>query len=136
MTDAERDAFLGEPRYAILSLLRRDGTPVSVPVWFEWDGGVVRMFTHVSTPKLKRLERDPRASVLVTNHIAEKERWIAFDGVVSVCTGGGLELAERMAARYWDSSLEHEAALESWRAMRDDWRMLELVPTAIRTYVD
>jgi len=136
MTEAQRDAFLAEPRYAILSSLRGDGTPVSVPVWFEWDVGVAKMFTHVTTPKLKRLERDPRASVLVTNHIDEKEQWVAFDGVVSICDEGGMELAERLAARYWDTSLEHAAALESWREMRDDWRLLELVPTAIRTYVD
>jgi PPOX class probable F420-dependent enzyme len=137
MTDAERDAFLARPRYGILSSLRADGSPVAVPVWFDWDGDVVRMFTHEATPKLKRLARDPRASLLVTNYVDEPEKWVAFDGPVSVCTEGGLDLALRLAGRYWDTSDPgRAAALEEWRTMASAWRLLELVPQRIRTYVD
>ena len=44
MSDAERDAFLSGRRYGILTTLRADGAPVSVPVWYEWDGAALRMF--------------------------------------------------------------------------------------------
>jgi PPOX class probable F420-dependent enzyme len=136
MTDAARDAFLAEPRYAILTTLRRDGSPISVPVWFDWDGRVVRMFTHEVTPKMRRLRSNPYASVLVTNHVNEKEKWVAFDGEIEVHDKGGLALAERLAERYWDDTPEHAASLESWRQMEDGWRVLELTPKSIRTYVD
>jgi PPOX class probable F420-dependent enzyme len=136
MSDSERDAFLAEPRYAILTTLRRDGSPVSVPVWFDWDGRCVRMFTHEVTPKLKRIQNDARASVLVANNVDEKEKWVAFDGEIAVRNDGGIELAEKLAGRYWDETPEHATALESWRHMKSGWRLLELTPKSIRTYVD
>jgi len=47
MTDQERDRFLAEPRYGIPDTLRSDGSPIAVPVWFDWNGETVRMFTSV-----------------------------------------------------------------------------------------
>jgi PPOX class probable F420-dependent enzyme len=136
LSDAERDKFLSERRYGILSTLRADGSPIAVPVWFDWDGTTVSMFTYMISPKLKRLQRDPRASLLVTNHPDELERWAAFDGVVTVHKEGGLELAERLAPKYWFDDDPRGAALDSWRQMRDGWRLLELKPNAVRTYKD
>ena len=104
MTDEQRDRFLAEPRYGVLSYLRDDGSPVGVPVWFEWTGDAVRIFTSVASPKMKRLQADPRASLVVSNHLDEHEAWVAFDGVVSVHEAGGLELAEKLAPHYWDLS--------------------------------
>ena len=114
MSDADREAFLAVNRYGILSTLRRDGSPIAIPVWFDWDGRSVRMFTNAGSPKLRRLATDARASVLVTNHIDEKEKWVAFDGTVAVSDDGGLELAEKLAQRYWDlNDPARASALES-----------------------
>ena len=137
MSNAEREAFLAVNRYGILATLRRDGSPIAIPVWFDWDGDSVRMFTTVASPKLRRLANDARASVLVTNHIDEKEKWVAFDGTVAVSDEGGFELAEKLAQRYWDlNDPVRASALESWRAMESGWRLLEMVPDEVRTYVD
>ena len=81
--EASREEFLATPRLGILLTNRREGTPMGVPVWFEWDGEVVRMFAGNFTTKIKRLRRDPRASLLVTNRIEEPECWVAFDGEVA-----------------------------------------------------
>lgn len=137
MSEADRDAFLAVTRYGILSTLRKDGSPVAIPVWFDWDGSSVKMFTYLGSPKLRRLANDARASVLVTNHIDEKEMWVAFDGTVSVGEEGGFELAEKLAQRYWDLEDPGRAsALEGWRAMESGWRVLEMVPGRVRTYAD
>lgn len=137
MSDADRDAFLAATRYGILSTLNRDGSPIAIPVWFDWDGSSVKMFTYVGSPKLRRLANDARASVLVANHIDEKEKWVAFDGSIVVSEEGGLELAERLAQRYWDLDDPGRAsALASWRAMESGWRLLELAPDGVRTYAD
>lgn len=137
MTVEERDRFLAEPRYGVLSTLRSDGSPVAVPVWFDWNGTTLRMFTSVLSPKIRRLQADPRASVLVVNHLAEPESWVAFDGCVSILEGGGFELAERLADRYWDlSDPERRSALELWRKAAKALRVLELKPARIRTYRD
>ncbi len=137
MSDEERDRFLEEPRYGVLNLLRTDGSPVGVPVWFDWDGETIRVFTSVTSPKMNRLRADPRASLLVVNHLAEHEAWVAFDGLVSIHEEGGLELAEKLAPRYWDlSDPERQRTLELWRKAAAALRVLELKPTRIRTYRD
>ena len=132
--EESKEQFLAEPRLAVLLTNRQEGTPMGVPVWYDWDGKVVRMFAGDYTPKVRRLRRDPRASVLVTNRIDEPERWVAFDGRVSISDTGGFELAERLAPRYWD--LEDPARLEMlefWRSARDAFCLLTLEPTKIRT---
>ena len=132
MTDAQRDDFLAERRYGILTTLRAHGAPVSLPVWYEWDGATLRMFCHEASGKVKRLKRDARATVLVVNHPNEAENWVAFDGRITVRDEGRLELAERVFDRYYRPGDERRSVLESWRNMADEWRLLELTPDSIR----
>ncbi|HET9476036.1 MAG TPA: TIGR03618 family F420-dependent PPOX class oxidoreductase [Dehalococcoidia bacterium] len=134
MSDAERDAFLVERRYGILTTLRRDGAPVSLPVWYEWDGTTLRMFCHEASAKLKRLEHDARATLLVVNHPDEPENWVSVDGPITIRKDGGLELAERVFDRYYPDGDARRAALDSWRSMKDQWRLLELIPADIRLH--
>jgi PPOX class probable F420-dependent enzyme len=134
MTDAERDAFLAPPRLGMFSTLTADGAPITVPVWFEWDGAAARIFSGAATGKVRRIERDPRASLLVANSIGEPEAWVAFDGDVAVINDGAIELAERLAHRYWDMNVAtHRSELESWRAAAAHLRVLQLTPRRIRT---
>ena len=133
--DAGIDAFLSKPRYGILAMSREDGTPIAVPVWFEWDGSIVRMFSSASSAKMRRLHRDARASLLVANDVDEREAWIAFDGTIAILDEGAFELAERLAPRYWDlSDPGRKDTLETWRKGGSAFQMLELTPSAIRTY--
>lgn len=133
MTDADRDAFLAARRYAILTTLHGDGSPVAIPVWYEWDGATLRMFAEKSSGKVKRLQNDSRASVLVINHPEEPEAWVAFDGNIALSDEGGLEMAERVFDHYYPQGDKRRAALGSWREMKGAWRLLELKPDAIRT---
>ena len=137
MNDEARERFLAEPRYGILNTLRSDGLPIGVPVWFDWDGQVVRMFTSALSPKIKRIQRDSRASLLVVNHPTEEEAWVSFDGPVSIHEEGGFELAETLASRYWDlSDPGRQETLELWRKAAAAMRLLELRPARIRSHKD
>jgi PPOX class probable F420-dependent enzyme len=134
MTEGERDAFLATPRLGILATLRDDGSPIAVPVWFEWDGAVVRVFSGATSAKIRRLQRDARASLLVTNAVGEDEAWVAFDGAVAVSADGAFALAARLAGRYWDMAAErHRAEVDGWRKAAEHLRVLTLTPSAIRT---
>jgi PPOX class probable F420-dependent enzyme len=136
MNEETREAFLAEARLGVLSMLTESGAPVAVPVWFEWGGGQARMFTSAASPKMRRLERDPRVSLLVARPSGEKEEWVAIDGRVEIHNDGALELAERLAERYWDLSEEgHKATLDLWRKAAQALRHLQLVPERIRSYV-
>ncbi len=131
----DRDAFLSETRLGILTTMTRDSTPISVPVWYEWDGERAQVFSDASSAKVRRLRHDSRASLLVTNVLGEQEYWVAIDGTMAIGSEGAVELAERLAARYWDlSDPDRAAAEQGWRKHADALVLLELTPTRIRTY--
>lgn len=132
-----RDEFLAKTRYGYLTTLASDGSPRTVPVWFDWDGQAVRIFTGLDTPKVKRIRKDPSVTLLVTNVMSEHEAWVSFDGTAKIQLEGGIELAGRLAAKYWDlSDPARKATLDSWKASADQLCVIELFPQRIRTYVD
>ncbi len=134
---SDADQFLARrPRYAMLTTLRGDGSPTTVPVWFEWNGRVVAMFCGATSTKLVRLRRDPRVTVLVGNEVDEPEYWVAFDGEARIGESGGSELAQRLAPRYWDlEDPQRAATLGQWTAAGDaGFRLITLEPEVIRTY--
>ena len=50
-------------KYLSLTTYRRDGTPVSTPVWFVEEGGRLFVVTAADSYKAKRLRRNPEAMV-------------------------------------------------------------------------
>ncbi len=135
MTPEAREAFLAQTRLGFFSTLSNDGAPISIPIWFEWDGQCARMFTGASSPKIRRLQHDPRASLVVASALGEKEEWVSIEGTVTIHPEGGIELAERLAERYWDLSQPARAeTLETWRQEASSLRLLQLTPARIRSY--
>ena len=132
--EAHRDEFLAKPRLAILITNDAPGAPIGVPVWFEWTGTKVQMFAGKETPKIDRIKRDARASVLVTNAVGEPEAWVAFDGLIDLNDDGGIELATRLADQYWNMDDERlRSVLTSWQQAPDEFCLLTLRPKKIRT---
>ena len=133
MNEEERTTFLETPRLGIL-MMNRDPAPVGVPVWFEWTGDTVEMFSMNTAPKIRRITTDPNASVLAVNSVGEPEAWVAFDGAIAVTNPGGLELAERLAERYWDMSLaSNRKTLAAWKQHPETMCQLTLTPSRIRS---
>ena len=135
MTEEAREAFLSRPRIGVLSTLTEDGAPLAIPIWFAWDGHRVLMFTGESSPKIRRLRKDSRATLLVAAEVGEKEEWVAMDGQVAIHAHGAMELAARLAARYWDlKDPDHAATVQLWRDQASTLRLLELLPARIRSH--
>jgi PPOX class probable F420-dependent enzyme len=76
------EAFLAEPRNAIVIGLRRDGTPQATPNWFTWDGQQFFVSTTRKRAKYPIFKRDPRVSLLIDD--AEARRYVAVAGTVEV----------------------------------------------------
>jgi len=114
LTAADRE-FLAAPRLGFLTVAGGAGLPEPRPVWFEvTDDGAVQLFSLASSPKVRRVRRDPRASIVAANAFGEPENWIAISGAASVEEGGAGELASRLGDRYWDlDDPEKAAALTS-----------------------
>ncbi len=139
MSRSEVDEFLSEPRIGVLCTNDLDGSPNGVPVWFEWDGERILMFSSASHKKIARLENDPRASLLVAREVGEPEAWVAVDGVVTIGEEGVVPLMERLAARYWVDedpavAAAHAETVETWRRAAAQLRVLTIEPDEIRSY--
>jgi nitroimidazol reductase NimA-like FMN-containing flavoprotein (pyridoxamine 5'-phosphate oxidase superfamily) len=95
--------FLGRPLHGFLSVAGATEPPQPRPVWFEATAeGTVQLFTEPDSLKVRRLGRDPRASLVVAAPVGERERWVSVAGRATVETDGAHELASRLAPRYWD----------------------------------
>ena len=137
MTEEYKLDFLSKTRYGYLTTLTKDGAPKTVPIWFDWDDHMVRIFSVVGTAKLKRIEKDPRVTVLAASEMSEHEAWVSFDGHAEIRSEGAIELVEKLANKYWDlSNPEKRDTIERWKGMPEIFRVIEIVPTHIRTYFD
>ncbi|MCQ8194250.1 pyridoxamine 5'-phosphate oxidase family protein [Streptomyces rugosispiralis] len=95
--------FLRRPLHGFLSVAEGPVPPQPRPVWFEATAeGTIQLFTAPDSVKVRRLRRDPRASIVVAAPVGERERWLSVAGRTSVEPGGAHELCARLAARYWD----------------------------------
>jgi nitroimidazol reductase NimA-like FMN-containing flavoprotein (pyridoxamine 5'-phosphate oxidase superfamily) len=102
LTDQDRE-FLERPLHGFLSVA---GGPIPAqprPVWFEATAdGAIQLFTGPNSLKVRRLRRDPRASIVVAAPVGERERWVSVAGHTTVDAEGAHDLSARLAARYWD----------------------------------
>ncbi len=95
--------FLQRPLHGFLTVAAGPVPPQPRPVWFEATAeGTIQLFTPPDSLKMRRLERDPRASIVVAAPVGERERWVSVAGRTTVEPDGAAALASRLAARYWD----------------------------------
>jgi PPOX class probable F420-dependent enzyme len=65
MDDAELGAFLEQQRTVAVATIDRDGTPHVMPLWFVLRDGDVCVWTYAASQKVRNLERDPRATLML-----------------------------------------------------------------------
>ncbi|ONI81566.1 pyridoxamine 5'-phosphate oxidase [Actinosynnema sp. ALI-1.44] len=100
---AEDLEFLARPLHGFLTVAAGPTPPQPRPVWFEATAeGKVQLFTEAGSLKVRRLNRDPRASIVVAAPVGEPEHWVSVAGRVTVEPDGAQELCARLGARYWD----------------------------------
>ena len=132
MTAEQRDAFLRQTRIAKLVTLYPDGSPTAVPVWYEWNGGEARMFTARHSEKVRRIRSDPRVCLTGEEPLGVAEAWVTVEGTAAIEEEGALELAVRLARRYYQG--EHaERTVRRWTEMADLWVVIRLTPRRIRS---
>ena len=129
MNQQDVDRFLAQPNIATLVTLREDGSPGAAPLWFEWDGTRVLMFSPWSTAKVQRLMVEPRCAVSIASPIGQPPAWVTVEGIATV-TPGGMDLARRLAPLYYRAEAA-AAALERWESAPDDLALLAVTPQRI-----
>src|SRR5881296_3083809 len=73
LTAAELERFLAEQRVMSVCTLGSDGWPHVTALWYVMRDGEPWVYTYRKSQKVRNLERDPRATLLVENGHAYEE---------------------------------------------------------------
>ena len=137
MTTDQMTTFLERTRQAILLTTAADGSANGIPVWFDWDGEAVRVFSGAGAPKVARIANDRRISILVTNDLDEAPAWVCFEGRAQIDLNADAKAlaVDVLAPRYWDLDVpEYAAVVDQWSQAPDDaFVIIRLVPEQIRS---
>jgi PPOX class probable F420-dependent enzyme len=98
LTDAQQ-RFLDQPFAAVVTTLRKDGSPHNTVVWVDVEDGLPSFNTAYPRAKPRHLERDPHVGLIVVDP-ADQYRWLAVDGRAELTTDGANEQIDRLAKKY------------------------------------
>ena len=116
-------AFLQEPRYAVLATLNPSGAPHLTEMWYDLRADEIVFNTTEERTKKRNLERDPRASILVSGRHGDpvwaSVSYVRADGVARrIATGNeALEDIVALSIRY-DGPGSAESARRTFATMR------------------
>lgn len=136
LTEDDLD-LLRRPLFGILTVAGGPDPAQPRPVWFEVTSeGTIQLFTSPESPKVRRLRRDPRASLLVATPVGEPERWVSITGRVTIHSEGADEVLARLFARYWDDLDDPARAQELADMVAGDWVRLVIHPETVRRFAN
>src|SRR5215472_14355554 len=100
MTVPERDAFLADVRVGMLSVNGEEGHgPLTVPIWYAYDSGLVTFVTGRRSRKARLIERSTRVSMAV-QHETPPYRYVSVEGPVIAVEPVDVEELSRLRERY------------------------------------
>lgn len=95
----ELDAFLALPNPAIVGTVRADGSPHTVPTWYDWENGRVLMNLDARRVRLEHMRSDPRVSLTVLGE-SWHEHVSLLGRIVEIYDDSELADIDRLCLRY------------------------------------
>jgi PPOX class probable F420-dependent enzyme len=65
LTLSDVQTLLDAPSAAVLTTIRKDGSPLTSPVWYQWTGDAFEIVIARDDVKLRHLEREPRCTLVI-----------------------------------------------------------------------
>jgi PPOX class probable F420-dependent enzyme len=120
LTPDEQRQLLEAERVVVVASLGRRGWPHLMPLWYVLRDGEVWIYTYAKSQKVRNLERDPRATLIVeTGHEYGELRGVMIEAEGEINRDQDLvfEVAKQLTLRYADGfdAIEDDAA-EALRA--------------------
>ena len=98
--DGFKDLLTGKRAFANLATINADGTPQVTPVWFDWDGGNVRINSAKGRVKDKNLRRTPTVAMAIQDP-DNPYRYVQIKGRVTSVTERGADAhIDALAKKY------------------------------------
>jgi PPOX class probable F420-dependent enzyme len=96
----EVSEFLCRPNPAVVASLRRDGSPHTVPTWYDWSEGLILLNMDETRLRLEHMRRDPRIALTVLDADSWYRHISLIGEVVSIEDDVELADIDRLALRY------------------------------------
>ena len=119
LSEDEQRELLESERVLVVSSLGARGWPHSMPLWYVLRGGEIWIYTYAKSQKVKNLERDPRATLLVeTGHEYGELRGVQIEAEAEIHRDPELvfEVAKELTIRYSGAASLATDAAEALRA--------------------
>jgi len=116
LTPDEQSELLESERVAIVTTNGPRGWPHSMPLWYVPRDGELWAWTYAKSQKVKNLERDPRATLLVeTGHEYAELRGVEIEAEAEIHRDleSVFELAMELTSRYAGGAQVDDAAAEA-----------------------
>lgn len=117
----EVDQFLARANAAIVGTLRADGSPHTVPTWYDWEDGRVLVNMDESRRRLGHIRRDPRVSLTVLDGHQWYRHVSLLGRVVSIEDDDDFADIDRLARRYTGKPFERRGRRVSAWIEPDRW---------------
>lgn len=102
MNEADIQAFLEEPHVGVISTLRRNGLPYSVPVWWLYDNEYFWLTGTDNRVWCKQLQKDSRCSLCI-EALSPLAGFVAIDGHAELLTRNEFDIwpiSRQLAEKY------------------------------------
>jgi PPOX class probable F420-dependent enzyme len=115
LTDEEQHELIENERIVVVSTIGPRGWPHVMPLWYVPRDGEIWIWTYAKSQKVKNLERDPRATLLIETGTEYNElRGVQIEAEAELIRGTEqvLEFAKELTVRYTEGieSVEGDAA--------------------------
>jgi PPOX class probable F420-dependent enzyme len=114
LSHEEQRELLESERVVVVSSIGPRGWPHSMPLWYVLRGAEIWIYTYAKSQKVKNLERDPRATLLVaTGHEYGELRGVQIEAEAEIHRDHEqvYEVGKELTVRYsGGASLETDAA--------------------------
>ncbi len=125
MSRAEREAFLAEPRVAILALSDKRRGPLAVPIWYVYEpGGEIWFLTPKTSAKGVLLKPEKRISLCVQSE-ERPYKYVSVEGpITAIATATTDDHLLPLAQRYQGEEAGRAYAEDKREALANGSRML------------
>jgi PPOX class probable F420-dependent enzyme len=119
LAPGEQRELIESERVVVVSTVGVRGWPHSMPLWYVPRDGDIWIYTYAKSQKVRNLERDPRATLLLeTGHEYHELRGVEIEAEAEIHRDLDtvFELAKELAARYAGGAQVEDAQAEALRA--------------------
>jgi PPOX class probable F420-dependent enzyme len=137
LSPQEQRELIDSERIVVVSSLGRRGWPHSMPLWYVPRDGEIWIYTYAKSQKVRNLERDPRATLVIeTGHEYEELRGIEIEAEAEIHRDieTVFDLVKELTSRYAGGAEIDDEAVETLKNQARKRVAIRFEPRRVATW--